>query len=265
MRTSVVVVPCYNERARLSRRLIEELATGPRVLLVDDGSTDDTATMLRALAAEIDGVECLIQPVNAGKAEAVRAGMQLAIDNGAQLVGYADADFATGPTEIKRLCDELLRSKLDVVLGSRVRRMGAIIDRSPIRHVAGRVFATMASVTLGLPVYDTQCGAKWFRATPRLVRALEEPFTTRWAFDVELLGRLLQEDGSEPLRILELPLVRWQDVGGSKLSVVGMLRVFGEGGLLMVRSFQLRSRRRWDPGTVTIASASAESVDSPSP
>ena len=74
---------------------------------------------------------------------------------------------------------------------------------------------------LGLQVYDTQCGAKVFRAMPALRAALSEPFRSRWAFDVELLFRLTRRNGDlEPLTtdaMLEVPLDEWSDVGGSKL------------------------------------------------
>jgi dolichyl-phosphate beta-glucosyltransferase len=82
------------------------------------------------------------------------------------------------------------------------------------------VFATFASLTLRLPVYDTQCGAKLFRRTDALRRALDRPFRSRWIFDVELIDRLLQGGpGVAPLSprdLEELPLRSWRDVSGSK-------------------------------------------------
>ena len=70
--------------------------------------------------------------------------------------------------------------------------MGTDIRRSAVRHYTGRLFATAGSLVLGVPVYDTQCGAKAFRVTDALRAALAEPFVSRWAFDVEVLGRLLR-------------------------------------------------------------------------
>ena len=90
-----------------------------------------------------------------------------------------------------RLVDTLADDEhLQVVIGSRVGLLGHDIDRSLRRHYLGRIFATVSSAVLDLPVYDTQCGAKAFRVTPALRAALADPFTSRWAFDVELLGRL---------------------------------------------------------------------------
>ena len=83
-------------------------------------------------------------------------------------------------------------------------------------------------MTLALPVYDTQCGAKALRVIPALRAALAEPFRSRWAFDVELLGRLLYPSGTTPAvareAVVEMPLRTWHDVGGSKLGPGAMTR-----------------------------------------
>lgn len=227
---AVVVIPCFNEEARLSRAQVRALVEGGvRVILVDDGSRDGTAALLTALAeAHPDHVQALILPRNGGKGEAVRAGLREALRAGATLVGYLDADFATPPAEALRLRDELLAQDADVALGSRVRRLGSSIHRRPARHYLGRIFATAASLALGVGVYDTQCGAKVLRATPALRAALERPFSSRWAFDVELLSRLLRPAGDTPAvpveRFIEVPLRAWEDVAGSKLRGATMLR-----------------------------------------
>ncbi|GAB5540880.1 MAG: glycosyltransferase [Sandaracinaceae bacterium] len=228
--TVIVVIPCYNEAERLDERQVRALLAfeGTRVLFVDDGSTDGTADRLAALCAAVGYRASFdVLPENRGKAEAVRRGMQLALNRaeklGDAIVGYIDADFATPPAEVVRLKDELVRSEALVALGSRVARLGAAIDRKPARHYLGRAFATTASFVLGLTVYDTQCGAKLFRDTPALRAALEAPFSSRWSFDVELLGRLLA-GGLAPTEMIEVPLSQWEDVGGSKLSTKGALR-----------------------------------------
>jgi hypothetical protein len=105
------------------------------------------------------------------------------------------------------------------VLGSRIRLLGRRVRRSPARHYAGRVFATVASLKLRLPVYDTQCGAKLFRACGETRAAFERPFSSRWIFDVEILARLTGSLGPEAVaeRLVEHPLAEWADVGESKL------------------------------------------------
>ena len=226
-----VVVPCFNEARRLDRAQLDALATAAhaRVLAVDDGSTDGTPALLGALASDApDRYRVLSLAANRGKGEAVRRGLLDAIGEGADLVAYCDADFAAPPVEVARLIATLRGDPgVDAVLGSRVALMGADIHRSPLRHYTGRLFATAGSLVLGVPVYDTQCGAKAFRVTDRLRRALASPFASRWAFDVELLGRLLRFAGpGEPggAGFVEVPLRQWREPGGSKLTAGAGLR-----------------------------------------
>jgi len=231
---ALIVIPCFNEATRLDRVMVDALLADPRVdiLFVDDGSTDATLEVLDAIAASApERVTVHALSRNHGKAEAVRAGLHVGVGRW-PIIGFADADFATPPGELLRLLDALVESDAELVLGSRVLRLGAAIDRSPVRHVIGRVFATVAAMAVGAPVYDTQCGAKWFRVTPAFIAAIAEPFTSRWSFDVELLGRLF---GRLPAAVhttheaaLEVPLHAWRDVSGSKLNLTSMARSFAE-------------------------------------
>ena len=115
----------------------------------------------------------------------------------------------------------------------------------PIYYL-GRVFATCAAVTLGCAVYDTQCGAKLFRVVPALADALRRPFSARWAFDVELLGRLSYPEtpgiaACPPEEWLEAPLRVWRDEPGSKLRFSAMLSMGWE--LLAIHTDLCRRRR----------------------
>ncbi|HEX9049694.1 MAG TPA: glycosyltransferase [Anaeromyxobacter sp.] len=237
-----LVVPCYDEARRLDRAEFARLARQrPDIAIrfVDDGSRDGTGQVLDALRAEAPGrVEVLRLERNRGKAEAVRAGLLAALAEGFQLVGFCDADLSTPVDELVRLVDVARASPAKVVLASRVLLLGRRIERRAARHYLGRVFATAASIALDLPVYDTQCGAKLFRATPALARALAAPFRTRWVFDVELLARLLHGGGGEPLSaadVVEEPLLAWRDARGSKMSPWAMLRAGAQVLLLIVR------------------------------
>lgn len=223
-RDTTVVVPCFNEEHRLVEDEFVSLArrSAIRLLFVDDGSTDKTAGLLERMAIDTDAIEVLRLDANRGKAEAVRRGMLLAVRHGAAVVGYFDADLATPTHELERLSQLMYeRRHLAGAFGSRISTLGSSIDRSLNRHYMGRIYATMAALALGTPVYDTQCGAKLFRVTPSLVAALSEPFRSSWSFDVELIDRLLRGGpGVGPVprtSFVEMPLETWRDVDGSKL------------------------------------------------
>lgn len=221
----MVVVPCYNEAERLELPAFDALlAAGIGLIFVDDGSTDTTQTLLEGYTRSRPGAELIVQPENRGKGEAVRVGMRDGLERGASVVGYFDADQATPIAEMIRLIALTDTVSAQVVLASRVRLLGREIERQAIRHYTGRVFATAASLLLQLPVYDTQCGAKCFKRTPALQAALTAPFTSRWAFDVELLLRLTTDGGLREADLLEVPLQSWCDVGGSKLTTTAMAR-----------------------------------------
>jgi len=246
---AALIIPCFNEAGRLDRAELGRLAHAAelRLILVDDGSSDATGDELRAIAAQAPSrIEVLALSGNRGKAEAVRAGMLRAMSGGAEVVGYLDADLATPVDEMLRLRHELESRGLEVVTGARVAMVGSQIVRHPSRHYSGRVFATFASAILRAPFYDTQCGAKLFRVSPALRAALAEPFVSRWAFDIELLGRLLTGSDHVPLeRLAEIPLRRWTDVPGSKLKLAAMLRTTAE----LIRIQRALARRREGRGS----------------
>lgn len=236
-----IVVPCYNEAGRLRVAALSELAETAEchVVVVDDGSTDATPAMLADAAAADGRIHVVQRDRNRGKGEAVRQGLLWAADAGYELVGFCDADFATPAHELARLV-AACRAGNVVVLGSRVGLLGHQIDRSLPRHYTGRVFGTLSSIILGFQVYDTQCGAKVFRIDPALRAAIHQPFASRWAFDVELLGRLAHQHGGVA-DFLEVPLLEWHDVAGSKLSLSASLRATAD--LFRIRRALIRHRR----------------------
>lgn len=234
---TVVVVPCYNEAERLAAdafvRACEEMPW-VRFALVNDGSTDGTLERLRTLAERMPARFYVIdQQPNQGKAVAVRTGMQWALAEKVRYAGYWDADLATPLDEIpvfRRALDE--HPEIELATGARIQMLGRDIARSTARHYLGRVFATAASATLGLPVYDTQCGAKLFRVSPMSRALFEEPFRTGWIFDVEILARLvrtMRAEGRDPARlVLEIPLRRWTDVAGSRVKPFDFVKAIVE-------------------------------------
>ncbi len=220
----MIVVPCYNEELRLpvDQFLLFLRESEVRCVFVDDGSSDKTLDRLESLRkGREDRVFVLRSPANQGKAEAVRMGMNFALDQNAEYAGYWDADLATPLEAIPQFMAVFAeRPDLDMVFGSRVKLLGRHVHRRTGRHYLGRVFATVVSVMLRLPVYDTQCGAKIFRVRPGTRGLTAEPFRTRWVFDVELLARYIRQQGSSTAaaqRIYEYPLDAWEDVSGSKV------------------------------------------------
>ncbi len=224
---TTIVVPCYNEASRLDVGAFKAFVTpltSANLVLVNDGSSDATLEVLNDIRSTNPArVAVLDLERNSGKAEAVRRGLLRALETEADHVGFWDADLAT-PFDALPSFVEILsaRPSLEMVIGSRVRLLGRDIDRAASRHYAGRVFATAASLTLRLPVYDTQCGAKLFRVSGRLRRVLSTPFLSKWVFDVEIMARYGALDGRyEPAQLLnaiyEYPLTEWRDVAGSKV------------------------------------------------
>lgn len=230
-----IVVPCYNEASRLRTGSFQEftrLGYSIRFLFVNDGSTDGTLALLESMREGFEqSIGILNQSKNGGKGEAVRAGMIHACQAGAKYVGFWDADLATPLDTIPLLLERLEEDPaLQMVFGSRVRLLGRDVRRKASRHYLGRIFASVVSQMLRLPVYDTQCGAKLFRVTPDLSQILAEPFLSRWVFDVEILARSIALHKGDRKYIFqsvyEYPLPKWEDVSGSKVHATDFVRAF---------------------------------------
>ena len=226
-----IAIPAYNEAARLPR-LLDELKgylqgrpqagdLAVHVCIVDDGSQleqFETEARLIREAGLGDAVRLVRLDVNRGKGGAIRAGLEIGLAEGFDYLGFMDADCAVPVREAHRALGYLVTAHHDAgvtgVVGSRVRMLGRTVERTPLRHYLGRVFATFVSSWFGQPVYDTQCGLKIFeRETLR--RYLDVPDDDRWVWDTELLLAMLH--GGE--NIHEVP-VDWRETGHSKLSLV---------------------------------------------
>jgi dolichyl-phosphate beta-glucosyltransferase len=260
----LIVVPCYNEGARLPLSNFTNFLDkfqGINFLFVNDGSRDNTLVVLETLRkGREDRVQILDKQPNGGKAEAVRSGMLRAMEqNPAAYVGFWDADLAT-PLEVIPDFISLLDSsdRIDMVFGSRIRLLGHDVVRKASRHYLGRVFASLASMTLRLAIYDTQCGAKLFRVTPDLVSVLRDPFLSRWVFDVEMLARYIALKQGDVTylhdAVYEFPLPRWHDVAGSKVHPGD----FFKGAVDLYRihhAYLTRSSRRKSKAHVAVSAA----------
>ena len=229
-----IIIPCYNESTRLPADVFLAYAgqsTDVNFCFVDDGSTDQTRTVLDGMQTQYpDRIEALILPQNLGKAGAVRAGMLHCVGKSFDYLGFLDADLATPLEAIADLSAVLTAAPaLDLVMGSRIKFLGVDIRRDPFRHYVGRVIATIISNILKLPVYDSQCGAKLFRSGV-VAELFREPFMSPWLFDVELLARLTLHHGRPAVlaHIAEFPLRRWIEQSDSRISSTYMFRMWYE-------------------------------------
>lgn len=249
-----LVIPCFNEAARFDRMAFARaLNEQPwlRLYFVDDGSTDGTASLLEQFVAEHEPrAGLLVLPRNVGKAEAVRLGLLHVLPDGG-LCGFWDADLSAPLAEVALLRDVLAQQpEIQWAWGIRLRALGREVRRQALRHYLGRLFATMSSVLLNIDSYDTQCGAKLFRADALLATVLSAPFVSRWIFDVELLTRadmLLRHAGEHTIEraVFEQPLRVWRHRPGSKVKSGDFVRALQE--LWRVRAARAAWRRDLAP------------------
>ena len=220
-----MVIPAYRESARIKpflAALCETLTPLPqcRVLVVDDGSGAEEQRRLFQIVNDLRSeYSNLLVPLllekNLGKGGAILAGWKQLAEEVAWL-GFADADGASPASEVFRILNSLPgpQEKPACFFASRVKMLGKTVDRKLYRHLIGRVYATIVSNCLGLPVYDSQCGLK---VIPTVAFKHIEPFlgTNDFAFDVELLAALVNSG----FQVLEVP-INWSDVPGSKVHLI---------------------------------------------
>jgi dolichyl-phosphate beta-glucosyltransferase len=228
MQEICIVIPCFNEQYRLPIKDILDNYTNSKFhyLFVNDGSTDSTIKVLNDIKkGREDRIFVLNLEKNQGKAEAVRLGILYALTlKEFSIIGYLDADLATPLSEVDVIVCQMVNS-VAFAFGSRIKMMGTNINRKLSRHFLGRIFATFASLILNMGVYDTQCGAKFFNAKV-INRIFNEPFITRWLFDVEVFARFKKEFGIDCVNtIVEVPLKIWIEKGNSKLKLKDFIKV----------------------------------------
>jgi hypothetical protein len=228
---AVVVDPCVNEERRLDTLAFGEHAWVGRDLLdfIDDGSTDRMESLLDETSnAAPTRIAWQSLARTGGKAKRVRTGMRWALDAGAAIVAYCDADLSTPLGEVERLVGIVEGGSSAVAPDSRVPSMGARIARRRVRALLGRLFARAASAGLGTRPYETPCGAKCLRASPALPACPKTPFLSGWAFAVELIGRPVAGGSRVPPLGLEasaeVPSHHGREVAGGRLTTAGMAR-----------------------------------------
>lgn len=219
-----VIVPCYNEEARIGRSLErleawlhEHLPGSYEIVIVNDGSTDLTSQVIEDVASKCPAMRHIAGYPNRGKGHAVRRGM---LEATGEVRIFTDADLATPPEEIVELMEALKIAP--IAIGTRVHADGTDMRRGSqtvFRRALGKIFTFVASLLIGPGVPDTQCGFKGFRreAAEAIFSRLH---TEGYVFDVEMLC-LARSLGYS---IIQVP-VRWREPGGSRLQVRWKLAV----------------------------------------
>lgn len=231
-----IVIPAFNESARIGNTLREVIAylreqpSGGEVIVVDDGSGDDTKRVSEEIIAasaggRVEGRVIRVEP-NKGKGNAVRTGLLAARNT---VAAFFDADLSMPITETPKLVEPIRSGQYDVVFGSRALDRRLIGTHQPwTREQSGRVFNRVMRMLTGMPFKDTQCGFKAFRMDV-CRHVVEGALIDRFGFDVELLFIAHRAN----LRMLEYP-IRWNDVAGGTVSFRSGLQGFAE--LRQVRS-----------------------------
>jgi len=214
-----IVIPAYNEGRRLGASLetvLRYLGRGPfearEVVVVDDGSTDDTVAVVEGLRAAHPEVRLLRNPGNRGKGYSVRHGM---LEAAGDWVLFSDADLSAPIEELDKLLAAVAGSQAAVAIGSRALDRSLIaVHQSWFRENAGRIFNLLVRLIAGLPFQDTQCGFKLFQR-----QAAREIFRRqrieRFGFDVEALY-IARKLG---FNSVEVP-VRWSHSEGTKVRML---------------------------------------------
>jgi glycosyltransferase involved in cell wall biosynthesis len=210
-----IVIPAYNECARIEStlervlRCIAERDWDAEVLVVDDGSTDETPEIVQRWMLANKGLHMVRNPGNCGKGYSVRNGL---LQAAGEIVMFTDADLSS-PIEEAELLIAAIADGADVAIGSRwIERQKQTRHQPLYRRFFGRCYNKLTRLVMGLPFKDTQCGFKAFRReAAQTIFRLQT--IERWGFDPEILfiARKLKD------KVVEVP-VTWGHDERSRLS-----------------------------------------------
>ncbi len=227
-----IIIPCYNEEKRLNTAAFINFIQKENnfhLCFVNDGSSDKTIDVLKEIQANnAYKISVIDIKKNSGKAEAVRIGARYLHHRGdIDFIGFMDADLSTDFKDFKSLIKTLkTNNKLSMVFGSRAKEASEKIEKDTIRALFSKIIKTLVFFILRLPIEDTQCGAKVFRA--QLVPILfKSTFFSRWLFDIEMFLRMKKYYGKSTIlnKIYEQPLKRWVHMDDSKLGIKDALQI----------------------------------------
>ena len=215
--TYSIIIPAYNESKRIGASLERIVAYAAQqawkveVLVVNDGSRDDTAEIVREFAKKHSFIRLLENPGNRGKGYTVRNGI---LNARGDLLLFTDADLSSPIEEAPKLFNAI-KAGADVAIGSRWLQAELQRERQPFhRQVFGRIFNIFLRAVLGLPYKDTQCGFKAFtHGAARAVFGRQR--ITGWGFDPEILFLARKMN----FRIQEVP-VAWAHDDRSKINPI---------------------------------------------
>jgi len=225
LRSLSIIIPAYNEEQRLPASLDTVrayLATKSfdfvEVLVINDGSSDGTAAIVRDFAARDRRIRLIENPGNRGKGYTVRHGMS---ESSGDWVLFTDADLSAPIEELDQLAAAIAESGADGAIGSRALNRKLVgRHQSLARELIGRTFNLLMRLATGLPYHDTQCGFKVLSlAAARTVAQRQQ--SDGFGFDVEILY-IAKKHG---FRVLEVP-VRWFNAEGSKVSFWNGMQAF---------------------------------------
>lgn len=212
-----VVVPAYNEERRLPPTLIhmidffDQMPFSYEVIVVDDGSTDATADIVRKFERVRKQVRLIQLPTNYGKGHAVRLGV---LNSRGKRILMADADGATPIEEFLRL-NEALTKETPIAIGSRaLASVDTRVSTSIHRRLLGRVFNRCVNTVLVPSIADTQCGFKMFTRSVAMF-LFRNQRSNGFSFDVELLYIAKKSE----IAVAEIP-INWTNIPGSKVNLI---------------------------------------------
>lgn len=226
-----VIIPCFNEEKRLNKEAFVNFIkdhSDYHLCFVNDGSKDKTLDVLRSMKNAVPTRISIVDvKKNSGKATAVRAGARFLYNRvNISCIGFIDADLSTDFRDFKDLVKTLKSEDKLVVFGSRNSGGGGTIERNVLRGLFSKTIKQFILLILGLPIRDTQCGAKVFKRSIVPV-VYNDAFISKWLFDVEIFLRLKKYLGKEQTmkNIIEQPLMRWVHVDDSKLGLKDSLQI----------------------------------------